>query len=101
MSTKEGVRTRKTDFGSNANAYENIAFELAFAILVKQKSIYYMAGKVCGKYILTQLFYDSCFFWHLHFLSRNLHFLSRDLHFLFCVLFNSSNENIALPKMKQ
>ena len=31
MSTKEGVRTRETDFSSNANAVENIASELAFA----------------------------------------------------------------------
>ena len=29
MSTKEGVRTRETDFGTNA--VENSAFELAFA----------------------------------------------------------------------
>ena len=38
MSTKEGVRTRETDFGSNANAYENIAFVLAFANVSKKNS---------------------------------------------------------------
>ena len=31
ISTKEGVRTRETDFSSNANAVTNITFELAFA----------------------------------------------------------------------
>ena len=34
MSTKEGIRTRETDFGPNAYNGENIAFELTFAFNV-------------------------------------------------------------------